>query len=100
MLTLEMLKSMPADTIFATGVLSDSEDCLFMTGSGKELRWVAVRGGIDDWCVYTLFADKSVEEIRRFGDKVHDKRNIQRCVVCDEEAFLRYRYLQIQIVML
>lgn len=91
MLTLEMLKLTPPNTIFATGILPDNEDGLFMTGSGKDLRWVAVRGGIDDWCIYTLFADKSIEEIRDYGDKVHSVRNIRRCVECDNDALLRYR---------
>lgn len=92
MLTLEQLKILPPNTIFATGTLSDSEDGLFMTGSGKELRWVAVRGGIDDWAVYAYFAEYSEEYIKNHGDKVHDERNIRRCVECDGEAFSRYRH--------
>ena len=92
MLTRDMLAAMPADTIFATGVLIDDENGLFMTGSGKELRWCAVRGGIDDWAIYCHFADNDEEWIRRHGDKVHDERNIKRCVPCNDRAFERYRY--------
>jgi len=92
MLTRQMLEAMPEGTIFATGVMLDNADGLFMTGSGKELRWVAVRGRIADWAIYCHFADKSVEWIRHLGDKVHDNRNILRCVTCDDTALACYRY--------
>lgn len=83
---------MPANTVFATGVLVDNKDGLFMTGSGKELRWVAIRGGADDFCIYCHFADKTTEWIERYGDKVYNERNIRRCVEMDDDAFKRYRY--------
>lgn len=92
MLTLQMLKEMMPDTIFATGTMNDSEDGLFMNGSNRELRWVAVRGGIHDWCIYCHHAEYDVEYIKRHGDKVCDKRNIKRVVECDDEAFKMYRY--------
>lgn len=92
MLTLEMLKQMPANTIFATGTLIDDEDGLFMAGSGELLRFVAVSGSVGDFTIYTHFAEKSAEWIRYYGDKVHDERNIKRCIECDDEAFKRYRY--------
>ena len=92
MLTLEMLNSMPENTIFATGILLDNEDGLFMTGSNKELRWIAVRGIVNDWAVYCHTAEKSIEYIERVGDKVNDERNIKRCVPCSDEAFARYRF--------
>ncbi len=63
-----------------------------MCGSGKLLRWVAVRGGIHDWCIYCHYADKSVEWIKAQGDKVCIERNIKSCVPCDDESFAMYRY--------
>ena len=92
MLTLEMLNSMPENTIFATGVLLDNEDGLFMNGSNKELRWIAVRGIINDWSIYCSTSDKSIEYIERVGDKVNDERNIRKCVECSDGAFTRYRH--------
>lgn len=93
MLTLKMLEDMQPGTIFATGIHLDTELGLFMTGSGKELRWVAVRGGgIPDWCIYCHFADRDIEWIKRQGDKVCMERNIKICVPCDDEAFNMYRY--------
>jgi len=92
MLTLEKLKSLPPNEIFATGILLDNEDGLFMTGSNKELLWVAVTGEINDFAIYTHFTENSAEWIKRQGDKVHDERNIRRCIEMDDEAFARYRY--------
>jgi len=92
MLTREMLKSMPANTIFATGIMLDNEDGLNMNNSNQELRWCAVRGGIDDWAIYCHFADKSIEWIHHYGDKIYDEYNIKRCVLCNDEAFARYRH--------
>jgi len=92
MLTIEQLKAMPPDTIFATGTAIDNKDGLFMLNTGSELRWAAVRGGIYDWTIYCHLATNSIEWIRRQGDKVCDKDTITRLVPCDEEAFKMYRY--------
>jgi hypothetical protein len=92
MLTLQILKEMLPDTILATGTMMDNEDGLFMNNTGRELRWVAVRGYIHDWCIYCHYSEYDVEYIKRCGDKVCDKRNIKRLVKCDDEAFKMYRY--------
>ncbi len=92
MWTLEMLNAVPKHTIFATGVLPDTADGLFMANTGKELRFVAVSGEIGDFCIYCHFADKDVEWIRHNGDKVCVERHIKRCVPMDDEVFARYRY--------
>jgi len=92
MLTLEKLKSLPQNEVFATGIMLDNEDGLFMLGSNREIRFVAVTGAIGDWAVYAHFAENSVESIRDYGDKVHDEQNIRRCVPCTDEAFAYYRY--------
>jgi len=92
MLTLEILKKIEPDTIFATGTAIDNELGLFMANTGKELRWVAVKGYNNDWCIYCHFADKSQYWIMDHGDKVCSERNIKMCMPCDDEAFKRYRY--------
>ena len=91
MITLEQLKAMPPNTVFATGTAYDNPDGLFMSGSGKELRWVAERGGIHDWAIYTHFSEHDVEWVRRHGDKVHSEHNIKKLVPCDDDAFAMYR---------
>lgn len=91
MLTLQQLKKMKPDTIFATGTVEDSPEGVNMTGSGKTLRWVAVRGGIHDWTIYAHTEDHNEQWIRNHGDKVMHRANIKKLVPCDDEAFAMYR---------
>lgn len=91
-LTVECLEKMDPHTVFATGIIADSPDGLFMTGSGQDLRWVAYRGGFPDWYIYCHWSDKSVEWVARRGDKVHNRQNILRVVQASEEALRRYRH--------
>lgn len=93
MLTQKMLEQMPFDTVFATGLATDEPNGLFLANTGKQLRWVAVRGGFGsgDWAIYAHTADNDIEWIKRHGDKVHDESHIRRCVECDDEALARYR---------
>jgi len=92
MLTLEKLKEIDEHTIFATGTAIDNELGLFMANTGKELRWVAVKGGNNDWAIYCHFADRDAGWIKRQGDKVCMERHIKMCMPCDDEVFKRYRY--------
>jgi len=91
MLTLQQLKEMKPHTIFE-----------FKAGEmdGRTFMWVAVRGGIHDWAIYTSLsavpfvdfwgADK--KELARRGDKLFNKEKIRELVPCDDEAFAMYRY--------
>ena len=92
-LDVKMLIDMPGGTIFATGLLMDTPDQLFVGNTGKRLRWVAVRGyNQGDWSIYChLAADHSVDEVKRNGDKVTHDGHIRRCVPCDDEALAHYR---------
>ena len=92
MLTLKELKEMQPGEIIATGTANDDPQDLFMANTNRELRWVAVRGGIYDWAIYCHFADKDVEWIRRHGDKVYMESHIKKLVPCDDEAFKMYRF--------
>ena len=78
--------------IFAKGEIIDSPDGINMMNSGKQLKWVAVRGYIHDWAIYCHLADCSYKYIRDFGDKVHSKETIRKIVPCDDEAFKMYRH--------
>lgn len=93
MLTKEEFDKLPLGEVFATGVLPNSDDGIFMTRDGGELRWVAKKGwGGHDWALYCHWADKSVEYIRDYGDKVMTEKYIRRCVPCTDEIFKAYRY--------
>lgn len=91
MLTLQQLKDMEPDTIFATGETTDGYDAVNMYGKGQELRWVATRGGIHDWAIYIAPKDWTEEMIKSNGDKVHNRTSVQKLVPCDAEALEMYR---------
>lgn len=92
MLTLQNLKDLAPDSIFATGICFDNADGVNMANSGKKLRWVAVRGGIWDWAIYVHWEENSPEWVRCNGDKISSEKNIRALVPCDQEAFEMYRY--------
>jgi len=86
LLTKDMLKVMPPDTIFATG---------FTMNKGlyqEPVRWVAVRGGIWDWAIYYHKKESSIDYVRNSGDKCITESIIKQLVPCDESAFKMYRY--------
>lgn len=90
MLTLQQLKDMEPG-IFATGETTDDANGANITGSGRQLRWVAVRGGIHDWAIYVHKASWSEEEIKSNGDKVHSRETVKKLVPCDDQALGMYR---------
>ena len=85
-LTIDKLKEMKAGTIFATGTGTYPEL------TEQEVRWVACRGGMHDWCIYYAETDKSNLWIQKQGDKCFTESVIKRLVPCDDEAFEMYRY--------
>lgn len=91
MLTLQQLKDMEPDTIFATGETKDGYDTVNMYGKGQDLKWVATRGGIYDWAIYIAPDDWDDLRIKQFGDKVHDRKSIKKLVPCTDEALEMYR---------
>lgn len=94
MLTLTDLKEMEKGTIFATGEIENSPEGLYMINKyqGKKLLWIAKRGGIEDWAIYTHWAENGMQFVIENGDKVKGEWNIKKLVPCDQEAFERYRY--------
>lgn len=91
-LTLETFKLILAEQPFAEGILPNSPEGIFMTHGGGELRWIAVKGGADDWTVYCHWSTSSANWIRFHGDKVTNEKHIRRCVRCSDEVFKLYRY--------
>lgn len=94
---------MPPHKKFAMGVVKNEPDGIYMTNEyvGREMLWVAKRGGIHDWAIYigwttseTGFMSMAVspDSICANGDKVTGEKNIKKLVPCDDEAFGMYRF--------
>lgn len=95
MLTLKELEGMPSGNVFAQGTVEDSLKGINIANTGTKLKWVAVRGGIHDWAIYTdnpYSPLDSFEKVVKFGNKVISAVNIRMLVPCDDEAFKVYRY--------
>ena len=91
-MTKQEFDKLPPGKIFAKGVTTNAPGGLNMTGEGETIFWVATKGGNNDWCIYTHISSCDFGWIKKYGDKVHDKTNIQNVFSCDEEMFKRYRH--------
>jgi len=83
MLTLEKLKNMKPNTVFAKGIGMDGD---------MEIRWLAKRGAVHDWCIYFGHLIWPLSYIETNGDKFFTESKIKNLVPCNDEAFLWYRY--------
>lgn len=121
LLTIQKLKDMKPNTIFARGMgwivhpwyspyQYERKQGAYKTVSADglvQVKWVAVRGGIHDWAIYhSLDAnlekadfldgekhlEASWEKIYNQGAKLHDQGVIKSFVPCDDEAFAMYRH--------
>lgn len=91
MLTLDLFNQIPDGEIFACGYTIDNENGCNMTGNGQLLRWIAKKGGGNDWAIYIHLSEKPLDWIKQHGDKVTMKDNIMKLVNCSEEMLGRYR---------
>jgi hypothetical protein len=86
------LDAIPAGTVFKTGEIVDAPEGVNMHGTGRMLKFVAVKGYANDWAVYCHWAHHDEEFIRGEGQKIVGSVNIRRCVPCSNEVIARYRY--------
>lgn len=120
MLTLDKLKAMKPDEIFAKGETlmlhpwfnNTVMTCLNKGGEPEakgrycKVKWVAIRGGIHDWAIYHSLdsnlekadyldgfshLERSWEDIARHGAKMRYTDIIKKLVDPDEEAMSWYR---------
>lgn len=76
--------------IFANGVAKDTE-LRINSRTGKKWKWIAVKGGGPDWCVYCSPNYWTDETIKGLGEKVCDLCVIKLLVRCDDSAMEIYR---------
>lgn len=94
MLTIEQLKLLPPETIFAKGITTNDPEGVYMTDyrRGDKMIWMAQRGRIYDWCIYICWEEEGEEYCLSNGDKVSSQFNIKKLVPCDDKAFGMYRF--------
>lgn len=113
LLTLQDLKNMEPNTIFAKGEgyiehpwFNDAKINLEEDGRSVKVKWVAYRGGIHDWKIYhsldanlersdyldgTNHLEVSWERILQAGAGLHNREKIRELVPCTDEALEMYR---------
>lgn len=91
--TINEFNAISKGEVFATGIVIDAHSGCDMTSSGEELKFIAVKGYVEDWAVYVMWNRPQNDDtlIRHMGDKVKTPRNIKACVPCDDEMLARYR---------
>lgn len=91
-LALEEFLGMEKFKVFDKGLVLDNTPDFNFSGEGVALKWVAVKGYIDDWAVYIGDNKKTFEEIGLTGDKITMERNIRHLVPCTDAVFKKYRF--------
>lgn len=93
-LTEKQFGQYPDGEVFAKGEIENSPTGLNMTSSNiyKMLKWVAVKGHAEDWCIYCHWSENGYDYARSNGDKVVSEGNIKLLVPCTKDVFLKYRY--------
>jgi len=91
-MSLELFAKMPPGVAMLSGILPNSPEGIFMTTDGGDLRWVAVKGFANDWCIYCGWSWNTIEHVISNGDKITMRSNILHCFELDEELLKLYRY--------
>ncbi len=93
MLNLKDLIEMPAGWIIAAGSCENSSKGIIVsqTNPGKQLVWVAVRGGSSDWAIYFDWRERGLDHAVSNGNKLLFESNIRKLVPCSDEAYKKYR---------
>lgn len=92
-LTVEELKAMSPGELFEQGEIKNSPDGVYMTDhrQGDTLIWVAKRGGMHDWTIYTAWKESGINFAITNGQKIVTDKYIRRLVPCTDEALALYR---------
>lgn len=94
-----MLENLTPSSIFAYGaVLKEHTD--IGSPASKYIHFVAVRGYIADWAIYSVPSylsqddadDWSIQRIAQFGDKIHSEELVRELVSVSDDVMKRYRH--------
>lgn len=79
--------------LILSGETTDKEINFYGWGDkNKKLKFVIVKGFIDDWCVYIedMNTEQSYEQVQDYGHKL-GKHTAKILVDCSDEVLARYR---------
>jgi predicted lipoprotein with Yx(FWY)xxD motif len=91
-MTIEKFSKIEAHSPMCHGESIDNYTGINLSNSDQKLKWVAIKGGAEDWAIYAGFTYHTYEDIARGGDKVVMEKNIRKLVPCDDEVYSRYRF--------
>ena len=58
--------------------------------TSKAVRWIAVKGGNDDWAIYFDYQAPSIEYLKRYGYKL-SVENVPNLIKVSDAVLARYR---------
>lgn len=91
-ITKEMLEG-KGKKILGTELTTDEQINIYGWGNPKKpLKIIAMKGFIDDWCVYIENMDNNMtyEEVKKNGNKIYSEK-VKLLVECDDYVLSRYR---------
>lgn len=77
-------------SIIEGGVARDDKNGVNFHASGEFVKWLAVKGGNDDWAIYFDKLHSKDEQIKTCGFKV-SVENVRNLVVVSDHVLARYR---------
>lgn len=95
--TPEMLSRIQEGAFFAKGFFVDDASGINIADTGNLVKWVAVKGDVEDWCIYYQNPHegtftKDFYDIAINGDKLHYASHIMQLVYATPEMMNLYRY--------
>ncbi len=92
LLTIKEFDDIQDGNIFRVGKLKDIPGQFYVSSFGQYLKFVAVKGVINDWTIYYGRETLSTDYIMKHGNKVQSDENIRKCVPCTDEVLKLYRH--------
>ncbi len=91
-ITNEMLQGTGSRIISQGETTDEFINCYGWGDRQKQLKFVVVKGHIDDWCVYVeaMERDQTIDQVRALGNKLIPE-TASKLIDCSNEVWARYR---------
>lgn len=95
--TPELFEKIPNNSFFAKGFFVDDESGVNIAGTGNIVKWVAVKGDVEDWAIYfqNPFMGSFVQDFREIaehGEKMYYIGDILSLMSITAEMMDLYRF--------